>query len=145
MSSNDYTIQVADRGNDITFTANYAANTTTAYSVEHYRMNTDGSTYTKYDTDAHTGTTGGTVTLTNVDKIDYYSDKTLYPNPANSVLYLDNLDLEQLTNCRVYDSKGKLVMNIGNKVTTEKLSIGHLPSGVYFLRSYELRANFVKE
>lgn len=70
---------------------------------------------------------------------------TIYPNPANSVLYFDNLDFKQLTNLKIYDSMGKIVMNIGNILTSEKLDIEYLPSGVYFLHSTELQANFVKK
>jgi len=84
-------------------------------------------------------------TLTSVSNIDNYGDNTIYPNPANSVLYLDQIGLEQLTNCRIYDSKGKLAINIGNVLTSEKLDIYYLPSGVYHLRSTEVSISFVKE
>ncbi len=73
------------------------------------------------------------------------TNNTLYPNPAYSVLNLDNLNYNQLTNLKIYDSVGKLVMNIGNILTSEKLDIEYLPSGVYFLHSTEIQANFVKK
>ena len=46
--------------NNITLYAHWTANTDTAYKVEHYQMNLDGTNYTLKDTDNLTGTTGAT-------------------------------------------------------------------------------------
>jgi len=46
---------------DLTVTAQYAANTDTAYKVEHYQQDVTGSGYTLKDTDNMTGTTASSV------------------------------------------------------------------------------------
>lgn len=45
-----------------TYKANWTANTGTKYTVEHYKMNLDGTTYTLADTDNFKGTTDTSVT-----------------------------------------------------------------------------------
>ncbi len=47
---------------DLTITANWTANTNTAYKVEHYKQNVAGEGYDLADTDNLTGTTGASVT-----------------------------------------------------------------------------------
>jgi hypothetical protein len=82
--------------------------------------------------------------LTNIETQEI-ANNTIYPNPASSFIYLDQIDLDQLTNCRLYNSVGELVMDIGTIQTTKKLEIEYLPSGVYFLHSNEFSVSFVKE
>lgn len=48
--------------NDLTVYAHWKANTGTKYTVEHYKMNLDGTTYTLADTDNFKGTTDTSVT-----------------------------------------------------------------------------------
>lgn len=64
-SSNDYALggtYPAANNAAITLYPHWAPNTNTAYRVEHYQQNLDGSTYptTPADTDSKTGTTGAT-------------------------------------------------------------------------------------
>ncbi len=44
--------------NDLTFTAQWTANTNTAYTVKHYQQNLTGNQYTLFETENKTGTTG---------------------------------------------------------------------------------------
>ncbi|MFN3194472.1 MAG: T9SS type A sorting domain-containing protein [Chlorobiota bacterium] len=69
----------------------------------------------------------------------------IYPNPTSSFIYLDKLGVQSFTDLRIYNSFGKLVLNIGNIISTEKVDIEDLPTGVYFLQSDEIQASFVKE
>lgn len=57
----DYTI-VSSVKKDLVFVANYTPNTDTPYQVIHKIMNTDGVTYTEFEVEDLTGTTGATVT-----------------------------------------------------------------------------------
>ena len=47
---------------NVTLTAQWTANTDTAYTVQHYQQNANDSGYTLADTDNLTGTTGATAT-----------------------------------------------------------------------------------
>ena len=49
---------------DITITGSFSANTNTAYKVEHYQQNLDGTGYNLADTENCVGTTGSEVTAT---------------------------------------------------------------------------------
>ena len=68
----------------------------------------------------------------------------IYPNPTKAELNLDNLGYNQLTNVRIYDSFGKLVLSFDNVNTSEKVNVENLPTGVYFLKSNEVQHKFVK-
>jgi hypothetical protein len=58
-------------------------------------------------------------------------DYLLYPNPANDVLYIQgsNLNAKKIT---IYSSTGAIVKSIMSKDENTKLTIGSLPSGIYF-------------
>jgi hypothetical protein len=72
-------------------------------------------------------------------------ENAIYPNPTSTFIHLDKLGVYSFTNLRIYNSFGKLVMNVGNIISTEKVDVDDLPTGVYFLQSNEIQANFVKE
>ncbi len=73
------------------------------------------------------------------------TENTIYPNPTSSHIYLDKLGVNRLTNLRIYNSYGKVVMDIGTTFSTDKLNVEELPTGVYFLKTDEIQASFVKE
>jgi len=73
------------------------------------------------------------------------TENTIYPNPTSSHIYLDKLGVNRLTNLRIYNSYGKLVMDIGAAFSSDKLNVDELPKGVYFLKTNEIQASFVKE
>ena len=58
----EYTISPAETAFNDTFIAQWTARTDTKYTVNHYKMNLDGSTYTLAETDNLQGTTDTTVT-----------------------------------------------------------------------------------
>jgi len=72
-------------------------------------------------------------------------NNVVYPNPTESYLMLDKLNENQLTNLKIFDSLGKMVLNLGTVYTTDKLYVNELTSGVYFLHSDQLQVSFVKE
>lgn len=63
----------------------------------------------------------------------------LYPNPIEDILHFS----ETLTNVEIYDSNGQLV--IGEVNNTNKISVEHLSSGIYFLKSDKLNTKFIKK
>jgi len=73
------------------------------------------------------------------------TENTIYPNPISSLIYLDKLGVNRLTNLRIYNSYGKLVMDIGAAFSSDKLNVDEIPTGVYFLKTNEIQASFVKE
>lgn len=72
-------------------------------------------------------------------------ENAIYPNPSSSYIHLDKLGVHSFSNFRIYNSFGKLVMNVGNIISTVKVDVDDLPTGVYFLQSNEIQASFVKE
>ena len=72
-----------------TVTAQYTANTNTAYKVEHYKENTADDGYTLFETTNHTGTTDTTVSA--VAKVyANYSENTTHPSRLASGTVLAN-------------------------------------------------------
>ncbi len=61
-----------------TFYAKWTANTNTAYKIEHYKQDTNLSTYTKADTDDKTGTTGTTATATAKTNYTGFTENTTH-------------------------------------------------------------------
>jgi hypothetical protein len=63
------------------------------------------------------------------------SDLSLWPQPANNVLHLENLpdNTSRLSTLTVYDMSGRLAMKrtIGNQ---DELEVSNLPSGLYVLK-----------
>jgi hypothetical protein len=72
-------------------------------------------------------------------------ENAIYPNPTSSFIHLDKFGVHSFSDLRIYNSFGQLVMNVGNIISTEKVDVDDLPTGVYFLQSNEIQANFVKE
>ncbi|MEM7102970.1 MAG: LamG-like jellyroll fold domain-containing protein [Bacteroidota bacterium] len=56
------------------------------------------------------------------------SDYNIFPNPAQNYLYIDTNDYSDF---EIFNSQGKIV---ARENLVEKNFIGHLPSGVYFIR-----------
>jgi len=62
-------------------------------------------------------------------------DISLYPNPANELLYIrlpSSLEVFNRLDVQVFDLMGRLVMS--DKLHNNQISVNHLPSGMYVLR-----------
>ncbi|MEI6022019.1 MAG: T9SS type A sorting domain-containing protein, partial [Bacteroidota bacterium] len=88
-----------------------------------------------------TQSTGKMDLLTNKDHIE------VYPNPVNNSLKLKNIDAN--TNCKVYDSKGQLALEIIYNGISIDVSL--LDAGIYFIvltdnkKNSQLHAKFIKK
>ncbi|MBA3663950.1 MAG: T9SS type A sorting domain-containing protein [Bacteroidetes bacterium] len=76
---------------------------------------------------------------------------SVYPNPTDGILFLNNLPENKTCELRVYDLLGKCVYTriVKNAFSTEKIDVGEIPEGAYLLtissegRVY--REKFVKQ
>ncbi len=66
------------------------------------------------------------------------SDLSVYPIPANDILYVSGLKEECLV--QVLDIQGKVVLSTQLNNSTEGINISQLESGVFFLRVFEQEA-----
>lgn len=61
----------------------------------------------------------------------------LFPNPANNVLKFS----DTLKNVEIYNSSGRIVIN--KTESADHVSVGHLPAGIYFIKSDKGVVKFV--
>lgn len=69
-----------------------------------------------------------------VKKNDFSKSIVLFPNPATTILNIENKSGEQIKSVAVYSITGTLVKQIDNLQTIESISVSDLPSGLYFVR-----------
>ncbi|MCD4793327.1 MAG: T9SS type A sorting domain-containing protein [Bacteroidales bacterium] len=87
------------------------------------------------------------ITITNTTVISDLSETNnlIYPNPANSILYFNNLSNNATIS--IYDISGKLLIN--SKVANNQVNINKLANGIYIVKindSYIIRTTkFVKQ
>jgi gingipain R len=64
---------------------------------------------------------------------DFSADKaiSLYPNPASTACIVQTLNQELITNIRIYDMKGQIVMNLKPQSTQSTIDIQGLAAGLY--------------
>jgi len=71
---------------------------------------------------------------------------SLFPNPANNLLYIDGFITGQELDYHIYQTNGKLAQS---GAATNQLDISILPKGMYLLRvnngAQQFQARFVKE
>lgn len=56
----------------------------------------------------------------------------LYPNPVQDIFYIDDV---QLTSVTIYDPDGRQVFKKHSLTPGEPIHIGHLPNGIYFVKT----------
>ena len=117
----DQTIQIL-LSNDLDIYPIYTANTDTAYTVKHYKMNTDGETYTLEETENLTGTTGENVTPS-VKTYEHFTSpqtETKQINGNGSTLF------------EYYYERNKYTLNVTDRTY---LSESSTPNGDYYYES----------
>ncbi len=75
---------------------------------------------------------------TSLNRPERFKALTVFPNPAGEFLYVDCEEGYQ-----IFDGAGKPVM--ASRVATNLISVGHLPSGMYILRTEAGIGRFVKK
>ena len=56
----------------------------------------------------------------------------VYPNPSFDLVHIDNFNDLAIERISLYDISGRLVKTLANDL--QKLDVGSLPSGLYFLK-----------
>ena len=59
---------------------------------------------------------------------------TLYPNPTNNVLNIDNKSGQEIKNITVYAINGAKVKQLKTSDTLTSIAVNDLQSGVYFVK-----------
>ncbi len=59
------------------------------------------------------------------------SDVKLYPNPTNSILFIQNIENVKLLN--IYSYTGKLIKTLNVKGNVVAVDVSNLPAGIYFV------------
>ena len=60
-----------------------------------------------------------------------YNGFTVYPNPAQDILRIDNTSITEITSIKLYDLLGRLVLV--EKVDVDQIDVSHLDSGLLFM------------
>ena len=76
---------------------------------------------------------GGSIVLNDVDEIGSDEMISVYPNPANDVIFLKGNDIQYV---EIYNSLGMIVLS-RNITDAESMNIAGFASGVYFVRTFD--------
>lgn len=81
-------------------------------------------------------------TKTDIDEeITLTSIFSVYPNPADNVIYLNT---PNNTSIRIYRMDGIAVMSLNSVNANEAINISNLPKGIYFVKSNHYTTKFYK-
>lgn len=79
----------------------------------------------------------GNSMILNVESVAADNVVTVYPNPANEVIYVKGVDIQEV---EIYNSLGQKVMS-KNVNDSESINIAGLSSGMYFVRTQDREGN----
>ena len=113
--------------NEIVIVGNFASNVNGPYFPSVYRLTTD--TTTTGSTEVHSNST---------DVIN------LFPNPATSYITVSGLPVQK-TDLEIYDYLGRRVALYNDVVSMITLDVSNLSDGVYFLKTQNDVAKFIKK
>jgi hypothetical protein len=68
----------------------------------------------------------------------------LYPNPANTILYIDNGDIA-MQELLLYDVSGRLLKRVSVYANTTSLDVSDLQNGIYLIKITTRDAAFVRK
>lgn len=84
-----------------------------------------------------------------VKKNDFAKFVNLYPNPASTILNIENKSTEAIKNISVYSITGTLVKQINPSENMKSISVSDLQSGLYFIKiqigDYVVNSKFIKK
>ncbi|OQA93328.1 MAG: hypothetical protein BWY27_00052 [Bacteroidetes bacterium ADurb.Bin234] len=69
---------------------------------------------------------------------------SIYPNPANTILYIDNGDIA-MQELLLYDVSGRLLKRVSVHVNTTSLDVSDLQNGIYLIKITTRDAAFVRK
>ena len=114
--------------NDISLTANATANEDTPYTVKHYKMNLDGSTYAEPEIETFTGTTDTSVT----------PDTKTYEGFTSPEIQTINIDGDGNAIVEYYYSRNKYTITLNSNIGISEV----IGSGEYY---YEEEVSIIAE
>jgi hypothetical protein len=69
-----------------------------------------------------------------VDNFAVQNEISIYPNPASSVLNIDNKSNESVTAISIYNVNGSLVKEVKSATSLQSISVAELQNGIYFVK-----------
>jgi len=73
-----------------------------------------------------------------VNNFDVKRTVTIYPNPASSVLNIDNKSNETISNIALYNINGVKVKEIKSTEAMQSIPVSDLQSGIYFGKKFRI-------
>lgn len=74
---------------------------------------------------------------------------SLYPNPASTILNIENTSGEKITSVSIYSVTGALVKELKNAEAVQSISVSELQNGIYFVKlqagNQVLNSKFIKK
>jgi len=83
--------------------------------------------------------------ILNVDDVTFQNSISLYPNPTNGTIFINNLGYETLTKAEIFDITGKNIMKFNNFYNQKSININSFKTGLYFLKIYSNSGSIVKK
>ncbi|WP_296145991.1 T9SS type A sorting domain-containing protein [uncultured Flavobacterium sp.] len=80
---------------------------------------------------------------------DFKNSISLYPNPASTILNIENRSGEEIKSVSIYSITGALVKQVNNAQAAESISVSELQTGMYFVKmqigNQVVNSKFVKK
>ena len=83
--------------------------------------------------------------ILNVDDATLQNSISLYPNPTNGTVFINNIGNETLTKADIFDITGKKIMSFDNFYNLKSIDINSFKTGLYFLKIYSNSGSTVKK
>ncbi len=84
-----------------------------------------------------------------VNNFAIQNEVTIYPNPASSILNIENKSNESVAAISIYNLNGALVKEVKSSTSLQSISVSDLQSGIYFVKiqmnSQVVNYKFIKE
>jgi len=83
--------------------------------------------------------------ILNADDVTLQNSISLYPNPTNGTVFINNLGNETLIKAEIFDITGKKIMKFNNFYNQKSININSFKTGLYFLKIYSNSGSIVKK
>jgi hypothetical protein len=83
--------------------------------------------------------------ILNIDDVTLQNSISLYPNPTNGTVFINNLGNETLTKAEIFDITGKKIMSFDNFYDQKNIYLNSFQNGLYFLKLYSNSGSTVKK
>jgi hypothetical protein len=59
---------------------------------------------------------------------------SIYPTPASEFIFINGVEMEEITSARIFDMNGKVIDVLNNVANIFPISVKHIPNGIYLLK-----------